>query len=139
MEKPQIIEIVIDEIVLQGYNSNMLDKRKSPRYKTQAQARIPNILEGENLVRDISITGCCIEYPVIDYSVLAEIKPETVYQLEIMPEKNAKIDNFVLEVEVIWLRSEGNSGVIGFNVVASPKGKEFQYYVDYLAYRSSRR
>jgi len=117
----------------------MLDKRKNPRYKTQARARIPNILEGENLVRDISITGCCIQYPVIDYSVLAEIKPETVYQLEIMPEKNAKIDNFVLEVEVKWLSSIGDSGIIGFNVVASPKGDQFQRYVDYLAYRSSRR
>ena len=115
----------------------MPEKRKNQRYKTQAQARIPNILEGENVVRDISITGCCIEYPVIEYSVLTEIKPETVYQMEIMPEKNAKINNFVLEVEVKWLRSIGNSGVIGFSVVASPKGKEFQYYVDYLAYRSS--
>jgi hypothetical protein len=117
----------------------MPEKRKNQRYKTQAQARIPNILEGENVVRDISITGCCIEYPVIEYSVLTEIKPETVYQMEIMPEKNAKINNFVLEVEVKWLRSIGNSGVIGFSVVASPKEDQFQRYVDYLAYRSSRR
>jgi len=110
----------------------MLENRKHPRYKTKALARIADILEGENLVKDISITGCCVESPAF-----AEIMPSMIYQLEIIPEKNSKINNFVMEVEVKWLRSSGKGSAIGFGILSSPKGEEFQRYVDYLAYRSS--
>jgi len=112
----------------------MLENRKAPRYKTLAHARIPNILEGNNPLKDLSITGCCVES-----NAYAEIKPETVYQMEIMPEHIARIDNFVLEVESKWVHPLDNSGEVGFSVIASPKGKQFQHYVDYLAYRSSKR
>ena len=116
------------------YNISMPEKRENQRYKTLAHARIPHILEGNNPLKDLSVTGCCIES-----TAYAKIKPETTYQLEIMPEQIARIDSFVLEVESRWVRPEGNSGEVGFSVIASPKGKEFQRYVDYLAYRSSRR
>jgi len=110
----------------------MEDKRKNQRFKTLAQVHIPSILNGENLLKDLSITGCCVEC-----SAYSEIKPDTRYKLEIIPEQKSNIHSFILEVESKWVRSTGYSGEIGFDVIAFPKGKQFQNYVDYLAYRSS--
>ena len=110
----------------------MLELRKNPRYSTLAHVRIPGVLEGENLLKDLSITGCCLESTAV-----AEIQPNTQYQIEIMPERISHIGNFTLIVERKWLRNDGYSTEVGFLIVASPKGKEFQRYVDYLAYRNS--
>ena len=112
----------------------MPDNRKSPRYRTLARARIPGLLEGENLLKDLSITGCCVEC-----TAHADIQPGKHYQLEIVPEAGSRIGNFQLLVERIWMRSGGYSSDVGFSIVASPKGKQFQRYVDYLTYRSSQR
>ena len=114
------------------YCNTMLENRRSPRYRTLARAKISGILEGENLLKDISITGCCVES-----TVHAEIQTETQYQLEIEPEGASGIGNFQLEVERKWIRNDGYATEIGFGITASPKGKQFQRYVDYLAYRSS--
>jgi hypothetical protein len=110
----------------------MLENRKNHRYRTLARARISGILEGENLLKDLSVTGCCVEC-----TAYADIKPDTKYLMEIIPEGAAKIGNFELEVETMWIRSGGYSGEIGFNIIASPRGKLFQRYVDYLTWRSS--
>ena len=110
----------------------MLEKRKNQRLKTLAKVRIPGILDGESLLKDLSITGCRVEC-----TAYSAVKPEKIYQLEIIPEQVAKVDNFTLEAEMKWIRSTGYSGEIGFNIVASPKGRQFQRYVDYLVYRST--
>ena len=98
-----------------------------------ARARINGILEGDNLLKDISITGCCVEC-----TVYADIQSGRQYQLEIDPESAARIGNFSLSVECKWIRSGGYSTEVGFIIIASPKGKQFQRYVDYLAYRPSK-
>ena len=110
----------------------MIESRRSPRYRTLALARISGVLEGENLVKNISITGCCVEC-----TAYAEIKPHKQYKLEIVPESVSGIDNFILPVECQWIRGGDYSTEIGFNIVSSPKGKLFQRYVDYLAYHST--
>jgi hypothetical protein len=110
----------------------MLDNRKNPRYRTLARARIPEVLEGENLLKDLSITGCCVEC-----TVYADVQPGSQYQLEIEPEEASHIGSFELSVERKWVRSGGYSTEVGFSIIASPKGKQFQRYVDYLTYRSS--
>ncbi|MDR2923816.1 MAG: PilZ domain-containing protein [Treponema sp.] len=108
------------------------EKRKSPRYCTIAQARIPGVLEGDSLLENISITGCCVEC-----TAYSEIKPKMQYELEIIPENAAGIGKFVLHVECLWARSGDYSSQIGFSILSSPKGRLFQRYVDYLAYRSN--
>jgi hypothetical protein len=35
------------------------------------------------------------------------------------------------------MRAQGYSCDVGFQILESPKGKEFQRFVDYLAWRSS--
>jgi hypothetical protein len=112
--------------------NNAQENRKNQRYRTLAQARIPGVLEGESLLKDLSITGCCVEC-----TAFIDIKPNIRYQLEIEPEGVANIGNFQLVVESKWIRSGDYSSEIGFNIVASPKGKLFQRYVDYLEYRAS--
>ncbi|MDR2477720.1 MAG: PilZ domain-containing protein [Treponema sp.] len=110
----------------------MPDNRKNPRYRTLARARIPGILEGDNLLKDLSITGCCVECTIV-----ADLHPGKEYQLEVEPEGVSGIGNFLLSVEQKWVHSGGYSTEVGFGIVASPKGKQFQRYVDYLTYRSS--
>jgi hypothetical protein len=110
----------------------MPENRKNPRYRSLAHARIPKVLEGENILKDLSVTGCCVESTVI-----VDIQPDIHYQLEIIPEKTSHIGNFELTVERKWIRSGDYSSEIGFFIVASPKGRQFQRYVDYLSYRST--
>jgi hypothetical protein len=111
----------------------MLEKRNNPRYHTLARAHITGVLEGDNLLKDLSITGCCIEC-----TIYVELQTGSRYQLEIEPESAANIGNFELPVENKWIRAGAYSTELGFTVLASPKNsKQFQRYVDYLAYRSS--
>ncbi|WP_052299744.1 PilZ domain-containing protein [Treponema primitia] len=110
----------------------MSDKRRSARYPTLARALIANVSDGEALLKDLSITGCCIEY-----TMFVDIKPDTPYKLQILPDSTAGIDPFDLQVESRWIRTGGYSCEIGLAITASPKGRDFQRYVDYLAWRSS--
>jgi hypothetical protein len=110
----------------------MLNKRKSVRYPSHAQVRVPEAFDGEALLKDISITGCCIEC-----TMYVDIKPESSYNIVISPEKASKIGQFDLTAEVRWVREGDYSCEVGFNITASPKGRLFQRYVDYLSWRSS--
>jgi len=71
----------------------------------------------------------------VECTSYAEIMPHTQYNIEILPEESAKIDMFELRVETAWIRSESYSCEIGFLIVESPGRKQFQRYVDYLAWR----
>jgi hypothetical protein len=93
--------------------------------------RIHGVLGEESLLKDLSVTGCCVEC-----TSLADIHPNARYTLEVIPEKAAKIGKFELPVEAKWVRSGAYSGEAGFIITASPKGKLFQRYVDYLSWRA---
>ena len=110
----------------------MFIKRENTRYPSLAHARIPEIFPEEALLKDLSVTGCCIEY-----TVYVDAKFNTPYTIEIIPEATAKIGKFELTVECRWVRTGGYSFDLGFIITASPKGKLFQRYVDYLAWRST--
>jgi hypothetical protein len=112
----------------------MGENRKNLRYRTLARARvlgIEGIAGGEALLKDLSITGCCVEstsYP--------EIKLDTRYKIEVMPEAASNIGDFELLTESKWLHTGSYSCEIGFAILESPKGRSFQRYVDYLSWRS---
>ena len=95
-----------------------------------ARVCISGVNEDECLLKDISVTGCCVEC-----AGAADIQPHTRYQLEIKPEGISHIGEFQLETESKWIRSNSNTTEVGLSIIASPKGKQFQHYVDYLAYR----
>jgi len=95
-----------------------------------ARVQITGVVEGECLLKNISITGCCVECTGV-----ADIQPNVRCQLIIRPEKVSHIGSFQLEVECKWVRKDGYATDVGFAITASPKGRKFQCYVDYLAYR----
>jgi hypothetical protein len=110
----------------------MFDKRRSTRYPSLARALINEIFDGEALLKNLSITGCCVEY-----TMFVDVKPEIPYTLKIIPDTAAKIAPFELQVKSLWVRSGGYACEIGFTITVSPKGRDFQRYVDYLAWRAT--
>jgi hypothetical protein len=124
---------MVDEIGSIGQNSSvMAENRRSLRYQTLAKARIEGTAEGDILIKDLSITGCCVEC-----TVYIDIKPSTQYRIVVCPETSANIGEFELMAESKWVRTSGYSCEIGFSILESPKGRAFQRYVDYLNWRSS--
>jgi hypothetical protein len=112
--------------------TTMFENRKSVRYPTLARAVIPEIHDGEALLKDISITGCRVEY-----TMFVDVKQDAHYTVRILPDSVARIEPFDLFVESRWVHADGYSCEIGFAIIASPKGRDFQRYVDYLAWRST--
>jgi hypothetical protein len=110
----------------------MAENRRNLRYQTLAKARIEGAAEGEILLKDLSITGCCVEC-----TTYIDIKPNTQYRIIVVPETAANIGEFDLMTESKWIRASGYSCEIGFSILESPKGRAFQRYVDYLDYRSA--
>jgi len=110
----------------------MKELRKNARYKTLAKIKIKEYGEEEFTLKDISVTGCRMECPTEK-----EITPQKHFTLEIIPESEAKIESFFLDTESKWIRLKGNSCEAGFSITESPKGKQFQRYVDYLSWRYS--
>jgi hypothetical protein len=110
-------------------------KERSERYRTQAAAFIPELCEGETLLKDISITGCCIES-----TVQLTINVGQTYHLHIEPEQDSGVDAFDIDAEARWETSSDFSCVVGFLIIESPnKKKFFMRYVDYLTYRENKR
>jgi len=109
----------------------MLENRKNPRYQSLAHVQIPGVTGGENILKDIGVAGCCVEC-----TGEADLQKNARYQIEILPEKASNIDGFELTVERKWIQVGDYVTEVGFFILASPKGKQFQHYVDYLAYRS---
>ena len=110
----------------------MEEQRKNTRYQTFAKAHIDGIAHEDAVLKDISVTGCRIEL-----SSFVQITPNKQYKLKIIPEDESKIDPFFLFAEAKWIGTEIDSYEFGFNIIKSPKGKQFQRYVDYLSWRYS--
>jgi hypothetical protein len=108
------------------------DSRRHARYRAAARVKFPDHVGEESLLKDISVTGCCVEC-----TSLMNLKPNIHYTLEMIPESAAQIGKFSLEVKSVWIRPGNYSSDVGFSIVASPKGKLFQRYVDYLAWREA--
>ena len=108
----------------------MEEKRGNKRYKTHAKVKIEGIGETDIQLNDISITGCRVLCPVCK-----EIELNKKYKMEIIPEAQAGTGRFELIAESRWIHTENLTSNIGFSIVESPKGKQFQHYVDYLSWR----
>ena len=107
------------------------EKRKKSRYQSQAKARIVGLDCGEVLLKDLSILGCRL---TSDKHI--EVEPSTRFEIEIIPEEIADIGKFEIIAESKWINDKENSAELGFAILESPKGRQFQRYVDYLAWRS---
>jgi hypothetical protein len=97
-----------------------------------AHVQFSGIPGGECVLKNISITGCCVEC-----TGAPDIQPHVQCELKIKPERESHIGSFELQVECKWVRGDDSSIELGFVIIASPKGRQFEHYVDYLAYRHS--
>jgi hypothetical protein len=107
------------------------ERRKDTRYQSLAKAIIEGSDSGEALLKDLSITGCNIES-----EGLPHVKTGARYKIEVFPESASNIGKFELKAELVWIENKAGPAKCGFNILKSPKGKFFQNYVDYLAWRS---
>jgi hypothetical protein len=110
----------------------MAEQRDSTRYQSSAKATLEGSGNKEALLKDISITGCRLVL-----TAYVSIAPNKRYKLKIVPESTAGIEPFLLIVESKWIVAGANSNELGFSIVKSPRGKQFQRYVDYLSWRYS--
>jgi hypothetical protein len=106
--------------------------RQCSRYSAMAHALVSELIPAEAVLRDLSVTGCRLEFSAAVACGLGKL-----YRVTIIPEARASIETFDLDAEVRWSRSEYDAFEVGFSIVISPKGKAFLRYVDYLAYRAS--
>ena len=111
----------------------MLVNREKPRYNTMGQAHISGVTEKGILLKNLSITGCCLECTEIN----EKIKNGEIYEIIIKPERASHTGEFRFQAECKWIRKTDSSCEMGFNVTASPTGKFFKNYVDYLTYHSN--
>ncbi|MDR0382549.1 MAG: PilZ domain-containing protein [Spirochaetaceae bacterium] len=109
----------------------MFQRRINKRYQSLATATMADAFIGEAMLKDLSVSGCRIEHTVI-----INAEHDKHYTLHVKPEADAKIGEFDLAVKLCWVKHGNCASEAGFSVVESPKGKFFQRYVDYLAYRS---
>jgi hypothetical protein len=106
----------------------MFIQRKSERHPSRAAAKVLGCMVGNGLLKDIDILGCCIES-----TMQVDIQPGADYEIEVIPEKETGIGRFGLDVQARWVRHDEYACDMGFLLTASPKGREFQRYVDYLS------
>jgi hypothetical protein len=107
--------------------------RKTTRYDTLARAVIPGGFEGDALLKDLSVAGCRVES-----TTLMQMTPGKKCSVLVKPEAASGVDGFDIEAEVRWVREHGGVWEAGLFILKSPKGKFFQRYVDYLAYRAAK-
>jgi len=110
----------------------MNENRENTRYQSSAKVRIKETGEEDFLLKDLSVAGCRIECP-IDQGIM----PNKQFTLLIFPESGTEISSFAIDVESKWVRVGGSTCESGFLIIKPPKGKQFQSYVDYLAWQYS--
>ena len=108
----------------------MIEQRKVIRLETLAGVAIKGLKQGQALLKDISVTGCRAECPKD-----AGVEKNSHCILEIIPEEKTSIKSFELLAEAKWVKNGLESMEIGFFILEFPKDLQFQYYVDYLAWR----
>jgi len=111
----------------------MLEDRKNPRYDTKGRAHISGMEENGILLKNLSITGCCLKCP----KKIEKINIGEIYEIKIKPERASHTGEFEFQAECKWIRIADVVCEVGFSVIASPTGKHFQNYVDYITYQKN--
>jgi hypothetical protein len=107
---------------------------RNKRFSSNGQVFISQVTNTDVLLKNLSASGLCIESPD-----LIEIIPKTRYSVDIVPEKDANIDKFSLEIESRWIKTKMKSSESGFVIVIPPgiSGKALlEQYLDYLSVQS---
>jgi len=106
----------------------MSENRINPRYKTLGKARIPGIIEKDLDLINISITGICLKCG----EGIDKLKIGGKYTVIVKSKSFFKTYDFEVKTECKWLRARKPVSEIGLSITASPKGRNFQTYVDFI-------
>lgn len=104
--------------------ANRLSRRKSKRYTSTAHVNIDGF-DGYALLRDISEHGF-----LMASKTYAAINRGERYTMRIIPEKETKLTDIELEVEVRWTRIKEDLFAVGFQIL-SPSAA-LRSYIKYL-------
>jgi hypothetical protein len=88
--------------------------------------------DGQACLKDISLSGGCITS-----NDFLDMVPKTRYVLCIVPEQEANIEKFELDVESRWIRTSKRFSESGFVVIVRPNNMKLEQYVDYLSRRDA--
>jgi len=65
-----------------------------------------------------------------------DVEPNSSYVIAIIPEEEANIEQFKLEIESRWVKLKRSSMESGFSVLVPFNQQEFRDYLEYLANKS---
>jgi len=137
----------------------MNEKRKNIRYLSSAQIRVAGNEDFVLFLKDISITGCSITNVLTDTHAetgaesgfnnagtgpdgsengkAADLAVNQEYKIKIYPETDADVEPFELAIELSWIHSENGVYEAGGFISGYPKGKRYQQFANYLAWRAA--
>jgi hypothetical protein len=99
---------------------------RAPRYDSLAAVRV-NGFEGQALLKNISITGFCMQS-----KTFANLTPGKQYTMYISPEASTGLATIEVEVEVRWIRSEVSRFDVGLLIAKPLLNKTMDTYINYL-------
>jgi hypothetical protein len=123
----------------------MQEKRNTIRYPASAQVQIGEKRKIALLLKDISITGCSLISSSGELEadaggpVAADAYPEInrEYTILISPEAESGVASFELTVEFCWSHIQDGAYEAGGLISGYPKGKQYQFFANYLVWRSA--
>ena len=101
-------------------------EREEPRYSLKAGITIEGF-EGEGLMENISISGCCMES-----TTYAAILPDEVYNVTINPGPNDNIKPFTKKIKAAWTKCSEDIFQAGFLLEDKQSNIQFKQYVELL-------
>jgi hypothetical protein len=101
-------------------------EREDPRFAANGGITIEGF-EGEGLLKNICISGCCMES--VTYAALL---PAEVYKVKIIPAADISLDPFSAALTASWTKSSEMSFEAGFSLEAGRKNPHLEKYVEYL-------
>jgi hypothetical protein len=123
----------------------MQEKRNTVRYPASAQVQIGEERKIVLFLKDISITGCSLISSIGEHkastgspaavNVYPEINRE--YTILISPEVESGVASFELTVELCWSHIQDGAYEAGGLISSYPKGKQYQFFANYLVWRAA--
>ena len=104
---------------------------RDTRFNSNGQVFISQVTNTDALLKNLSTSGLCLESPGF-----MDVVPKSRYSIDIIPEKEANMEKFSLEIESRWVKQKMKSSESGFVIVVPPgtEGKTIlEQYLDYLS------
>jgi len=111
------------------YQERKSPRHGSPQYDIDTGITVTGF-EGEGQLGNVSVSGCSMK----SVTYIA-IKPDEVYQLNIIPGKEYDMKPFSLRLKLSWTKSSENIFLAGFSLKEGEKNSSLEQYVNILRSR----